>query len=178
MDHQPGTHFDLLPTVLEAVGIDGYTEHNLGVSLLSGQSGWFSIENPESMTLTGRALGVDFSLVDTVSFSIKGPTIQIGDHRLLASLEGLSLRKGVYAVEFNEDGELRKVRDSRSFQTFQEDLPDGFVLGVSTNPEFNDHYSPGSNSIAVYFAGHFNSERFLVAPLWWEETIDIADLRR
>lgn len=166
----PGTHMDVLPTLMEAIGIPAYTRHNLGRSLLSAESGWFSLDNPESLILSNDDLGIDVSLGDSLVFSAKGPSINFGQQTLLATTQGLELRNDVYAVEFDE---ARKIRRFLTAGDFAEDKapPKGFIVGVSNNRAFNRRHFPDGSSPLVYIAGYLNSERHTVAPLWWQETV-------
>lgn len=175
---KPGTHMDVLPTLMEAIGVTAYTTHNLGRSLLSLESGWFSLDNPESLILSNNELGVDITLGDTVTFAAKGPSINFGKQTLLATTQGLELRNDVYAVEFDEHGQARRFLTASAFAEGKP-LPKGFVVGVSNNREFNARFFAKDSSPLVYMAGYMNeADAHLVEPLWWQGAIEVDTLAR
>ena len=51
VDH-PGTHFDVMPTLMDFLGLSAWTEHYLGASLLRFESPWFSHDKPLSLRVT------------------------------------------------------------------------------------------------------------------------------
>ena len=46
---RPGTHFDVMPTLMGFLGLSAWTEHYLGASLLRFESPWFSHDRPSSL---------------------------------------------------------------------------------------------------------------------------------
>ncbi len=170
----PGTHMDVLPTLMETIGITAYTSHNLGRSLLSATSGWFSLDNPESLILNSDKLGMEVALGEELTFTAKGPRINFGEHTLLATTQGLELRNDVYAVEFDHNRQVKRFLTANAFSD-SEHLPDGFIVGVSNNRDFNRRYFADGGSPLIYMAGYLNSEEHIVAPLWWQESVTVAD---
>ena len=46
---RPGTHFDVMPTLMDFLGLSAWTEHYLGASLLRFDSPWFDHDSPLSL---------------------------------------------------------------------------------------------------------------------------------
>ena len=55
IDH-PGTHFDIMPTLMDFLGLSAWTEHYLGASLLRFESPWLSHDRPLTLRVAWPAV--------------------------------------------------------------------------------------------------------------------------
>ena len=101
---RPGTHFDVTPTLMDLLGLDAFTEHHLGASLLRFDSPWFSRENPHALRVVHHLSGLVLRPGEDVTFEPEGPVIAVGDARILATGRGLSLAEGLFAIAFDAGG--------------------------------------------------------------------------
>ncbi len=145
---QAATHFDVAPTILEAMGIGGNVTLGLGTSLFT---------NTES-TAIDRPLPIDASQVPRplvssatvkesgVDISYESLTITVGELTVKASKSGWEFRSGLFLIILNEDGNVTDTIYSDDFAKLLREL-DGFqVVGISIhekNSGFDDQYFYG-----------------------------------
>ena len=178
---KPGTHFDIMPTVLDVLGFEAYAKHNYGASLRRFDSPWFTYENPESLAVATSLEDLKLKHGEEINFALQGPTIQVAGRRLLASNEGLALTDTAYIVDFNSDGDFEGMRllrlsDGHRLYRFVINNRGRYLLGVSTNKAFNIQLLPDTPAKVVYFAGQVGADNFMAGPLWWRKTIKVADI--
>lgn len=168
-----GTHFDVMPTLLDFLGFEKWLRHNLGASLLRYESPWFTLD-PESSAVTQSLPPIRLEPDARIVFEAKGPTIHVDGRRVLASSEGLALVDAIFAMEFDAAGNMAGFRDG--------ELPDQFVLagdgifvGVSTNSIFNERLVPDAPTKTAFFAGRLNGGDLVAGPLWWRETVGVSE---
>ena len=115
-----GTHFDIAPTVLDALGLDAWRRHNLGASLLAFDSPWLSHENPEALRSAPSLFPVHIGPGERIVFKNDGPTLGIDGETFLANKAGIpSGRRGVHnpvprGRSFRPDRALAGTRRPRS----------------------------------------------------------------
>lgn len=153
---EPGTHFDVGPTVLDLLDIPGWTQHNLGASLLRHDSPWFARKRPQSLTVVHTLPALRLASGDAVTFDPVGPTIEIGDVRLLATGNGLALNEAVFAIAWTVtgiDAEVRHFSGPEAYEALTSWVAGRSALGVSTQPTFNSRVLAGTAASAVFFVG-------------------------
>ena len=160
---RPGTHFDVAPTVLDLLGIPGWGQHNLGASLLRRDGPWFAHPHADRLRFVYALPNLRLASGTEVAFDPAGPTIEIGDLRLLATGRGLTLDDAVFALASRASREpidIRHFRGDGAFEAFAAWAAGRSVLGVSRQPTFNrrlaevSHLSDaGPPASALYFAG-------------------------
>ena len=179
---KPGTHFDVMPTLLDFLGFENWRRHNLGASLLRFDSPWFALGSDSLPALTQSLPPIRLQRGEQIVFEAKGPLIRVDGRKLLANVEGLALEQGepgIFAVEFHGDGRVAGFRSNRSMEAFSRPLresprPDSLLVGVSANDAFNRRFVPDHPAKLTYFTGRFGTEAFAVNPLWWRETVDVS----
>ena len=155
---RPGTHFDIAPTLLDAMGFSDYARFHAGASLLRFDSVWLTHPNPESLSLE-----VPHALTNLcpasgsrVVFDPEGPVVEVDGRRLLATADGYGLGDGAFALRFGDDGCVEAVPDLVDASDFVERGQGSWVLGLSANPELNEQL--GWSGVAlVWFAGPFGT---------------------
>ena len=162
---EAGTHFDIMPTVFDVMGLDGWAEHEFGVSLLRSGSPWLARPDPDSLQRVYDLPGVILHPGATVTFRAQGPTIEIGDARILATGRGLDLDDDVFALAFARDGSVSDVLDKSTFEAMRASRHRPLVIGVSSNAAVNRELLDGDAAALVYFAGHVATEAFTAARL-------------
>ncbi len=172
-----GTHFDVMPTLMDLMGIAAYTRHNAGRSLIQGTSGWLELGEPDEIMLSGQALGLDLQLPPVVHFELQGPFLQIGERRIQATHAGLPLKKSIYAIEFDSSGALRKIFSARDFDHFMANHPTGYVVGLSNNRHFNQMFASDAKAATIYFAGQLNPDKLTTGELWWQASVNTSQAR-
>ena len=98
----PGTHFDVMPTLMDVLGFGDWTEHYLGASLLRFESPWFSHDRPLSLRVVHELPSIQLQAGDEVRFEADGPIVDVDGRRLLATRKGLNLRDAVFAVRLDD----------------------------------------------------------------------------
>lgn len=179
---KPGTHFDVMPTLLDFLGFEKWRRHNLGASLLRFDSSWFALGPDAFPALTQSLPPIRLRRGEQVVFEAKGPLIRVDGRKLLANVEGLALEEGepgIFAVEFHGDGRVAGFRGNRSMEEFSQALresprPDSLLLGLSANDAFNRRFVPDAPAKLTYFTGRYGTDAFVVTPLWWRKTVDVS----
>lgn len=174
--NRPGTHYDVMPTILDFMGFDEWLQHNVGASLVRYESPWFATDDRSAMEPIQDLPDIRLAEDSTIMFEASGPTIHIDSRKVVATNEGLPLVNAIFAVKFDELGVISGFRDSEFLDTFMADAEEGIALGVSTNDEFNRRFVPGEPTKLVYFAGCFDTKGFVVEPLWWRAKVDAQSI--
>ena len=187
---RPGTHFDVLPTLMDFLGLSSWTEHYLGASLLRFDSPWFRHESPLSLRVVHELPNIQLRPGDSVSFE-PGPVITLAGHRFLATSKGLSLRDAVFAIRLDHDGAAAGFRTfgDASAETVYNELmhwaAGGPLVGVSTHRTFNRQALEASTQarqpssswqgadLPAFFIGVHGMEDFVVGPLRARHTVEL-----
>ena len=169
-----GTHYDVMPTLLDFLGFEDWLRHNWGASLLRHDSPWFALDDRPKASITQGLPTIQLDTESSIVFEAKGPTITIGERRIVATNEGLPLIDAAFSMEFDERGEIIGFLDSQDFDVFLSGLSGKISVGVSTNDLFNARYVSGEPAKLVYFAGCLESGDYVAGPLWWREQVDVA----
>ena len=53
----PGTHFDVMPTLMDILGVEDFVDHHMGRSLLAFDSGGWFDDDREEIVLSAEELG-------------------------------------------------------------------------------------------------------------------------
>ena len=130
----PGTHFDVMPTLMDILGVEEFTDHFMGRSLLSYDTGGWFDEARENVVIKGDST---IRFYPEISFSAKGPTIVLGEKEITATLTGRPLDSGIFAIEFNRDGSFSRFFHGHREQAFQKRMRDKPIIGISGNRDFN-----------------------------------------
>jgi len=174
----PGTHFDVMPTLLDFLGFENRLRHNLGASLLRHDSPWFALGADALPALTQSLPPIRLRAGSEIVFEAEGPLIRIDGRRILANNEGVALEREIFAVEFDGEGGVVGFRNSETLEAFETQLEaptgDRILVGVSANDDFNRRFVPGSTVKLVYFTGRFGTGDFVVRPLWWRESVGVS----
>ena len=168
-----GTHYDIMPTLLDALGFERWRRHNLGASLLRFESPWWEFEQDATVALTRTLPDIVLKPDDAIVFEAKGPTIHLGGIRLLATNDGLELDDSIFTVEFEADGKARGFRRFATLDEFLRAGPGRRLVGVSSNADFNRRFGTDRPTKLTYFAGRF-PEGFAARPLWWREAVNAS----
>ena len=167
---RPGTHFDIMPTVLDFVGIEGWAVHGFGASLLRGSSPWLAHPSPDALQIVHDLPSLHLSPGEEVLFDARGPTIEIDGERLLATGRGLTFEDAVFVVALAEDGAVQ-VLDADAFEAVVggDDVP--VVVGISSQREASRHLllaagarTPPASEL-VFFLGRPGTAGFVAGPL-------------
>ena len=186
---QPGTHFDVMPTLMDFLGLSAWMEHDLGASLLRFDSPWFSHSSPLSLRVVHELPGIRLRPGDAVSFE-PGPVIALAGHRLLATSKGLSLRNAVFAIRLDRDGTAAGFRTfgHASAEAMRNDLTQWaaghLLVGVSTHQAFNRQsleastqtrqtHSGWRDADLAFFVGAYGTADFATGPLWTRKTVEM-----
>ena len=168
-----GTHFDVMPTLLDFLGFEKWLRHNIGASLLRYESPWFTLDPESSAVVTQTLPPIRLEPGARIVFEAKGPTIHVDGRRVLASNEGLALVDAIFAMEFDAAGNIVGFRDGELPNQF---VPagDGIFVGVSTNRKFNERLVPDSPTKTTFFAGRLDAGDVVAGPLWWRKTVGVS----
>ena len=169
-----GTHYDVMPTILDFLGFEGWLNHNLGASLLRADSPWFARDGKSMPTITQRLPDLRLDVDSQIVFRARGPVIEIDGRRLLATNEGLALRNAIFAIEFDRAGRLVGFFDGESVDDFLLEAEDGIWVGVSTNDRFNARFVAGEAAKLAFFGGCSGAVGPVAEPLWWRESLDVG----
>ncbi|MYK48624.1 MAG: sulfatase-like hydrolase/transferase [Gammaproteobacteria bacterium] len=169
-----GTHFDVMPTILDFLGFEGWLSHNFGASLLRTDSPWFALGEKAATTITQDLPDIRLEMSSQVVFKADGPSIEIGGQRILATNEGLALTNAIFAMKFDARGNFVGFRDSESLEDFLREASDGFWVGVSTNDGFNRRFVADEPSKLAFFGGCFGAAGLIAEPLWWRDKLDVS----
>ena len=160
-----------MPTLLDFLGFENWLNHNLGASLLRSDSPWFELDKARTTTITQDLPGVRLELDSKIVFKADGPTIEIDGRSIVATNEGLTLTNAIFALKFDESGNLVGFRDGELLDEFLADTVEGMWVGVSTNDRFNARLVSGEPSKLAFFAGCFDEDGLVAKPLWWRERL-------
>ena len=169
-----GTHYDVMPTLLDFLGFENWLRHNLGASLLRYDSPWFAFDGPPPDTVTQDLPSIRLQADSRIVFEAKGPTVHIDGKAMLATHQGLELKDAVFAVEFDARGNIMGFRNADAADRFMAGAKEGMWVGVSSNDRFNRELVPDEPTKLAYFAGCFGTAGFVAGPLWWRESVDVA----
>lgn len=160
----PGTHFDVMPTVLDVLGFEGWRQHEFGASLFRFESPWWRHGDPDSLQVVYELPDLSVPHGTEVTFHTEGPTIETGGVLLLASGRGLVLDDAVFALRLHRGGGVSEILDTAAFEaaTAVADAP--LLIGVSSNRAVNRGLVKRGPGL-VYFAGKFGSDRFVAGEL-------------
>lgn len=159
-----GTHFDIMPTVLDVLGFDGWAEHGFGASLLRADSPWLTHSDPDALQFVHGAPDIVLAPGDEVVFSADGPVIEIDGTRMLATGNGLGFDDAVFAVAFDGRGRATRILSARTL----DDVRDGAIplmVGVSSNEAVNGALLGSADASLVYFAGRPDAPDFAAGSL-------------
>ena len=179
-----GTHFDVMPTLLDLLGMTPWTRHNLGASLLRFDSPWFSHENPDDLHVVHGLPGIRVQPGDELTFAAKGPVIELDGQKILATGKGLSLRDEVFALALDAEGGVAAIRhfpgagQGLGAEEFERWAGGKTVIGISTNQAFNRRAAPSRAADPVFFAGRFGTPHFIVGPLHSQATVVLPDIAK
>ena len=171
-----GTHYDVMPTMMDFLGFEGWLQHNMGASLLRSNSPWFTLDEESAATITQSLPEIRLEIGSEVLFKTAGPTIEIDGRRILATNEGLALKNAIFAMEFDEGGNFVGFRDGEFADKFLAETGDGIWVGVSTNEGFNRRFVSGEPLKLAFFAGCFDADGLVAGPLWWRERLDVSTI--
>ena len=166
-----GTHYDVMPTLMDFLGFNNWLDHNLGASLLRADSPWFGLDKARTTKITQNLPGIRLKSNSEILFRADGPTIEIDGRSMTATNEGLTLTNAIFAMKFDENGEFVGFRDGEFVDEFLAETDEGMWVGVSTNDRFNARLVSGGPSKLVFFAGCFDADRLVAKPLWWRERL-------
>ena len=171
-----GTHYDVMPTILDFLGFQNWLKHGIGTSLLRSDSPWFSLDEQTTTTVTQDLPDIRLEMNSEIVFKANGPTIEIDGHRLVATNEGLTLTNAIFAMQFDEMGSLVGFRDGESADDFLLETGDALWVGVSTNERFNRRFVDDGPTKLAFFGGCFGADGLVAEPLWWRERLDVSAL--
>lgn len=173
--NRPGTHFDVMPSLMDLLGLDAWRRHYLGASLLRHESPWFTHGSPLSLRIVHSLPDMRVLPGDEIAFEADGPTITVDGHRILATSKGLQLRSALFAVELDAEGgvadfhvfppDARTQSPGAAASDFAAWAEGRRLIGVSTADAYKPAALDGSLADAYFFAGGFGTEGFVSGPL-------------
>ena len=169
-----GTHFDVMPTLMDLLEMTPWTRHNLGASLLRFDSPWFRHENPDSLRVVHDLPDIQALPGDELTFTPDGPMIELDGKRILATGEGLTLRDALFALELDASGGVVAIRHFLGeglAWAFERWAGGRVVIGISSDSTFNRRASGDGTAALAFFVGPFGTPRFIVAPLQSPTTV-------
>ena len=176
---RPGTHFDVMPTLMDLLGFPAWAEHNLGASLMRFDSPWFSQESPYALRVTHHLTGVGLASNHAVTFDADGPLIEFDGTSMLATNQGLRLTDGAFALALDGQG---KVADMAHFPNRAGGAPDATLrewaqgralVGISNNQAINRLLAGGAPPGMMFFAGRLDSETLVAGELAARHTVAV-----
>lgn len=183
----PGTHFDIMPTLMDFVGLNSWTEHYLGASLLRFDSPWFSHDRPLSLRVVYELPNIRLRPGDAVFFEL-GPVVTLAGHRFLATSKGLRLRDAVFAIRLAKSQDAStgfRTLGHASAEAVLEDLTQWaaghMLVGVSTHRPFNRQVLEPSmqppvgwqDTDVAYFIDAAGTGDFVAGPLRARQRVEI-----
>ena len=149
-----GTHLEIAPTVLDAMGFAQYSRHHAGASLLRYESPWLSHPDPESLSfaITTSLSEICVKEGSRIIFDSDGPIVKIGTRTLRATSNGMSLDQGIFALVFGEDGCFSMIAHSQEDTILATKKSGHLVVGLSNDPEFNVRIGAPEKKL-IYFSG-------------------------
>jgi phosphoglycerol transferase len=184
--NQPATHFDVAPTVLDYLGIPGYSVLNAGVSLRHGATGaWFQPESDaraiaRSAVFTGREL----SLKDGFSVDFKHRSIVVDGLEFTANTSGNKLKKeDIYGVIFDREGNYEGVVSNSDLDRFRKHSDKLMVLlsrssvitGLVDMPVTDTKMEQQSG---LYLFVGYPGEKGTLKNIWWDISFSAVDMQR
>ena len=172
-----GTHFDVMPSLMDFLGMTPWTRHNLGASLLRFDSPWFLHENPDSLRVVHRLPGIQVLPGDELTFRPEGPMIELDGQRILATSKGLALRDALFALELDASGGIAAIRhfpgqgQGLGAEAFERWAGGRTVIGISSDSAFNRRALGDGAADLAFFAGPFGTPHFVVGPLQSRTTV-------
>lgn len=166
----PGTHFDVMPTLMDLLGMAPWRRHNMGASLLRFDSPWFNHESPEDLRVVHSLPGIQVRPGDEMAFEADGPMLVLDGRKILATGKGLSLGHAVFALELDAAGGIAAIRHfvsegQAAAEQFAHWADGKTLVGVSTNPAFNHDALRQGAAETAFFAGAFGARNFVAGPL-------------
>ena len=189
IDH-PGTHFDIMPTLMDFLGLSAWTEHYLGASLLRFESPWLSHDRPLSLRVAHELPPWRLRPGDEVRFEPQGPVIDLAGRRVLATSKGLHLRDAVFAIRVDDTGTVAGFRTfgQANAQIVLNEMThwaEGYLLvGVSTHETVNrklsvvdkgerEFASSWRDTNASFFIGIHGTEGLVSGALRSQQTVEL-----
>ena len=170
-----GTHFDVMPSLMDLLGLTPWTRHNLGASLLRYDSPWFRHENPDRLRLVHDLPDIQALPGDELIFTPEGPMIELDGKRILATGKGLALRDALFALELDASGGVVAIRhflgERLGAEAFERWAHGRTVIGISSDSVFNRRALGDGTATLAFFAGPFGKPHFIVAPLQSRTTV-------
>ena len=157
-----GTHFDIAPTVLDILGLEAYTRHNLGASLLAFDSPWFAHDTPQELRVAPPLFAIHIEPGEPIIFEKGGPLIRVDGESLIANYRGFPLRDAVFTMRFHDDGRFDMALPWQDFDDLVKEEAGSLVIGVSTNASFNRAAGGPADMGTLYFAGRLGGEAGLM----------------
>lgn len=145
---QAATHFDVAPTILEAMGIGSNVPIGLGTSLFAKTES-MAIDQPPPVDVSQvpRTLLSSATVRESgVDISYESLTITVGELTVKASKNGWEFRSGLFLIILNEDGNVTDTIYSDDFAMLLRELEGFQVVGISIhekNSNFDDQYFYG-----------------------------------
>ena len=155
---RPGTHFDIGPTVLEILGLNGYKRHNLGASLLSFESPWLSHDTAPTMRAAPALPPIRIVPGEPITFEEGGRLLRIDGQTLVANHRGFALRDETFTLRFHDDGRFDTALQWETFESLEANETGALVIGVSNNERFKRAIGAPADASAVYFAGRVGGD--------------------
>ena len=144
-----------MPTVLDLLGFDGWSVHGFGASLLRTDSPWLAHPGRERLQIVRGVPDLVLERGSPVTFSANGPTMEIDGTQVLAtSGGGLDFDDAVFVLAFGADGRLSGVCDDVACFEALKTGPPRTVVGVSTDPAFNERLTGTAGAGVAFLAGH------------------------
>ena len=168
---RPGTHFDVMPTVLDAMGFEAWQRHAFGASLLRTSSPWLEHPDPDTLQIVYGVPAVELRPGTEVFFhagasDAAAPTIDVGGVRMLATGSGLGLGAAAFALSFGADGVADRILDTAAVEAVLASGGDGeTVVGVSGHAGINGHLRGANGDGLVYFVVRGGSPDLVAGPL-------------
>ena len=160
-----GTHFDVMPTLMDLLGMDAWRRHYLGASLLRHDSPWFTHESPLSLRIVHSLPDMRVLPGDEIAFEADGPTMTMDGHRILATSKGLQLRNAAFAVELDDEGGALDFHVFPADSNFAAWAEGRRLVGVSTADVYRPAALDEPLADAYFFAGGFGTKDFVSGPL-------------
>ena len=173
-----GTHFDVMPTILDLLGFQNWIRYGFGASLLRFDSPWFTVDEETATTITQELPEIRLEMNSEIVFNANGPTIDVDGHRIIATNEGLALTDAIFGMKFDERGIFVGFRDGELADDFLLEARGGIWVGVSTNERFNTRFVDDRPTKLAFFGGCFIADGLVAEPLWWRERLDVSALMR
>ncbi len=176
---RPGTHFDVMPTLMDLLGFPAWAEHNLGASLMRFDSPWFSQESPYALRVTHHLTGVGLASNHAVTFDADGPLIEFDGTSMLATNQGLRLTDGAFALALDGQGNVAGMAHfpnragGAPDATLREWAQGRALVGISNNQAINRLLASGAPPGMMFFAGRLDSETLVAGELAARHTVAV-----